>query len=752
MIFNKLVFSRFIFIFLFFFTFFSYVQIVNAQELIAVTEYSINTQASSPQDIVIGDQNEIWFTEKDGNKIGKYIKDSGFIEYQIPTEDSGPTRIAKDVSGNIWFIQSNTSKVGKLYRQGVFTEFELGTNGVPNSITAGYDENIWLSYTENNIISRISPEGLISDYYFDQDDKRVFELTPGLDNNIWFLCTSVDNGNSCIGYITSNGSTAKFDLANNNITLNGLTKGPDGKMWFTGYDTNSYQGVLGTISSNGRIVEFAFDEDQIIPYKIISGPDNTLWFDIWAYDSVSMIGKATTDANIVIYKVPNNVIVNRITLSADNKIWFINNRHNKIGYFDPRATTNEILNVPYFSQNDEPWGSSEYDHAKFLGLKGALATMDRWGCAVTSVAMILRYHNINEMIDGSVIDPGTLNVWLKNNKGYSYGFGKDGWYSYLNWPSIGKLTNLLYNSGKSNIKLEHKRAYPSTASIKLLNDDLTVGNSFGPFPDILYVNNNGHFVVVKGLLDDTYAINDPEWGYETLNSFNNSYSQIDRFVPSQTNLSYITIVVNPDVEILVTDGYGRKTGKIIQDGQVLEYNEIPNATYAFSAPIENTDSSGDSQMLGTGVNEFLLPVPDDGGYEVALTGLESSFYSLNISTFQKDGANDLVEVYGSFTPGQSNNINIQYNQLDSSEIEKEITFDNLKIDLQVLYNYGQITNKGVYNSLIKKLDSAIGLKDKKDYEFVLRPFINELKAQRGKHITEQAYLVLMNDISALISN
>ena len=171
-----------------------------------------------------------------------------------------------------------------------------------------------------------------------------------------------------------------------------------------------------------------------------------------------------------------------------------------------------ILSVPYFSQNSLPWGPTEYDNSSG---KISNPTMDRWGCAVTSAAMVLNYHNIKKMPDGTDLDPGSLNVWLKNNKGYLTGYNNiDGFYSYFNWPVIGKLTKQLFDAGRANVKLMHKRAYPSNNTTIILNEDLK------KFPDILGVNNSqtlSHFVVAKGKSNNTYSINDPEWNYPTLN-------------------------------------------------------------------------------------------------------------------------------------------------------------------------------------------------------------------------------------------
>ena len=58
-------------------------------------------------------------------------------------------------------------------------------------------------------------------------------------------------------------------------------------------------------------------------------------------------------------------------------------------------------------------------------------------------------------------------------------------------------------------------------------------------------------------------------------------------------------------------------------------------------------------------------------------------------------------------------------------------------DIERAYSLGWIDNQGIKNSLIKKLESKNTQKT---------GFVNELNAQRGKHINEQAFQILLEDI------
>ncbi|HJT50191.1 MAG TPA: hypothetical protein VJ729_18585, partial [Nitrososphaeraceae archaeon] len=82
-----------------------------------VTEWTIPTNSSGPlgvdHDSLSGN---IYFSEKDGNKIGRLVPSANTItEWTIPTNSSGPVGIQFDPSsGNLYFAENNTNKIGRL--------------------------------------------------------------------------------------------------------------------------------------------------------------------------------------------------------------------------------------------------------------------------------------------------------------------------------------------------------------------------------------------------------------------------------------------------------------------------------------------------------------------------------------------------------------------------------------------------------------------------------------------------------------
>lgn len=138
-----------------------------------------------------------------------------------------------------------------------------------------------------------------------------------------------------------------------------------------------------------------------------------------------------------------------------------------------KPTSGLASNDWYFSQRDSRWGSSDIGHSN--------TKMSKYGCAVTCVSMVLRYHGVS-------IDPGILArqpiftsdliVWpdqwqfVKRSGGFSHG--------NINWDTI--------------------------------DDEIAKRN-----PVIVFVRANGrgagHYVVIHHKDNDgKYVVHDPMWG------------------------------------------------------------------------------------------------------------------------------------------------------------------------------------------------------------------------------------------------
>lgn len=309
------------------------------------------------------------------------------------------------------------------------------------------------------------------------------------------------------------------------------------------------------------------------------------------------------------------------------------------------------LDVPDLKQYSPPWEDDLYDQATEWSFD---PTMRRWGCAVTSAAMVLGFHGFD-------IDPGELNSWLKSKPDGYLGNG------LVNWLAISRYTKQNPISGVHALEF---RRYPYSPERQL--EELEEQR-----PSILKEPN--HFAVAKSQTEDSFGINDP--GYSdrpTLASYSNTAQNLYSYIPSSTDLSYILLTIDPSFNLTVKD----------PDGLDIE------GYYWIEEPL--VDDVDGSETSGDPVGIFMYPKPTYGNYLVGVQGNGS--YSLGTYLYDEDG-NVLMQDYNGF----GGDLNDEY--LISVGDESFISFplDNILNDLDQLYLDGKFKNFGSYNSLRKQL-------------------------------------------------
>jgi virginiamycin B lyase len=239
----------------------------------AITTFTLLTANSGPNGITAGPDGALWFTEELGNNIGRITTSGAITEFPVPTAKSRPEFIALGPDGALWFTEYDANKIGRITTAGEITEFPLPeTNTGPQGITAGPDGALW--FTEGSIwIGRITTDGAITEFPA-QGISDPLEITAGPDGALWFT------EGSAIGRITTAGAATEFQVPpfGYNAYPTGITAGPDGALWFTGYwgvDPVALP-MIGRITTSGAITEY--DSNTEIGQGITTGPDGALWF------------------------------------------------------------------------------------------------------------------------------------------------------------------------------------------------------------------------------------------------------------------------------------------------------------------------------------------------------------------------------------------------------------------------------------------------------------------------------------------
>jgi streptogramin lyase len=304
----------------------------------SVTEFMIPTAGGHPVGIAGGPDGNLWFTELDGNQIGRMTPSGAATEFPIPTANSAPEDIALGPDGNLWFTESlptldfGDGTMGHVTPTGVVTE-ELFVNG-PHArrVTAGPVGTVWAT-GELSWIDLFEPQGPL---LFDSGDLSLYigdqtsaprGIALGSDGNLWFTESDVNRigrvvldsnfySNFVKGPPFPAETLAEFALPTAGGSPFGIAPGPDGNLWFTEMSGSR----IGRITLQGSIIEFPTPTSNAGPTGITAGPDGNIWFTE-AY--ANQIGRITPQGAVTEFLVPTTGgSPQRITVGPDGNLWF----------------------------------------------------------------------------------------------------------------------------------------------------------------------------------------------------------------------------------------------------------------------------------------------------------------------------------------------------------------------------------------------------------------------------------------------
>ena len=93
----------------------------------------------------LGRTARLWFTEIDGNKIGRITTAGVITEFVIPSANSSPIGIATGPDGALWFTEQQCNKIGRITTAGIVTEFTIPTSTSIPRYRGGPDSALWFT-------------------------------------------------------------------------------------------------------------------------------------------------------------------------------------------------------------------------------------------------------------------------------------------------------------------------------------------------------------------------------------------------------------------------------------------------------------------------------------------------------------------------------------------------------------------------------------------------------------------------------
>lgn len=377
------------------------------------------------------------------------------------------------------------------------------------------------------------------------------------------------------------------------------------------------------------------------------------------------------------------------------------------------------LQVPLLKQTDLSWSGDIYDSANKWASNDP--GIGRWGCAMTSAVMVFNYHNITKLPDGQELNPKNLNTWLKNEPDGYVGNG------LINWLALTRLSkkaksqnsNFLYDA------LEYKRTNEEDKELFIESIDNNI-------PVIL--GEPGHFIVGKGYDDSSIKINDPFYDRLDLSEYGESFISMGRFIPSNTDLSYIMIVSDPDFS----------TGILDANGQLASNTFIDD-------PIQ--DPSGENNTNAEPIAISYVEKPENGKYSIEIISNVTQEYSLDIYMYESDGDVIVKKISGIVGEDDLDIYTINFNKESNTDqsIKEDVTFDSLIKDIEFYYQTGHIKPLLTKKILIHEvmLVEKLSLRHRKQTIKYLTVLSNVIKALTPKKVDSVASNALLKSISDL---
>jgi virginiamycin B lyase len=285
-----------------------------------------------PAGIASGPDGNLWFTEENGNRIGRITVGGAITEFTAGlTAGAKPVEIVAGPDGRLWFTQLGRTKIGAITTSGAITEYPSGSNlnAPADGIAVGPDGALW--FTEflsggSSWVGRMTTAGTLTDEFLLPFGSGPGDITSGPDNRLWFT-----EANGKIGAISTAGADFHYPLVGaspftdpSGITASGgslwvtdhgastirrvstsgdispptpvgtgpsaIATGADGALWFT----EETAGKIGRITTSGVLTnEFPASSPSAAPSGIAAGPDGALWFTETVGNTIGRIATST---------------------------------------------------------------------------------------------------------------------------------------------------------------------------------------------------------------------------------------------------------------------------------------------------------------------------------------------------------------------------------------------------------------------------------------------------------------------------
>jgi len=235
-----------------------------------------------PLNLVV-DGNDVWFTARQGNFIGRVATDTGeIVAFTGLTTASQPSGIDVAPDGSVWFSEMAADKIGHLVvtttNEYKITEYPINRYGVgANAVEVQSGQYVWFAETATGRLTRLKiADGSMSIFVNLGAGSYPFDLLyDGGPDYLWVT----DFGGDRISQIelTTNKLQNSYDVPPGGGSPRGLTQVGSNHFWFSEYLSGRISRLVYTSPTSIHFDAFTLPVKGLFVPDIVAADDGALW-------------------------------------------------------------------------------------------------------------------------------------------------------------------------------------------------------------------------------------------------------------------------------------------------------------------------------------------------------------------------------------------------------------------------------------------------------------------------------------------